>query len=204
MFRKIFAALGATMLIMASIGGESVASVVIVEGNVVDVNLTDANNYTSGSGDLTALGRNILNSPFTDVYSFNVQPGGLTISSTIQSIFEPPTGNEGIKNLTLLWTDTIGAQTLFHITGDFGLQCAAQAGCDGQSVSSWPALFASALAAGHATLTIAGSTFSSGGKYSLFLTAVPLPAAALLFGSAILGGGLMRRRKMIKKFGLPA
>ena len=36
------------------------------------------------------------------------------------------------------------------------------------------------------------------------ITIVPLPAAALLFGSALLGGGLMRRRKMIKKLGLPA
>lgn len=31
---------------------------------------------------------------------------------------------------------------------------------------------------------------------------VPLPATALLFASALLGGGLMRRRKMIAKFGL--
>lgn len=40
------------------------------------------------------------------------------------------------------------------------------------------------------------------GKIS-HITIVPLPAAALLFGSALLGGGLMRRRKMIKKYGLP-
>jgi hypothetical protein len=36
------------------------------------------------------------------------------------------------------------------------------------------------------------------------ITIVPLPATALLFGSALLGGGLMRRRKMIKEFGLPS
>jgi hypothetical protein len=53
-------------------------------------------------------------------------------------------------------------------------------------------------------MTVTGFTSSAGGQFSLNVNTVPLPATALLFGSALLGGGLMRRRKMIKEFGLPA
>lgn len=71
----------------------------------------------------------------------------------------------------------------------------------------------SALISGtHATpadnvFVLSGVAFSSSSiewpDYSIIIRAVPLPAAALLFGSALLGGGLLRRRKMIKDFGLP-
>lgn len=58
------------------------------------------------------------------------------------------------------------------------------------------------LAAGPHTLTVSGTgTGALGGLYSgsLSVTAVPLPAAAWLFGSAVLGLSLVSRRKQQAK-----
>lgn len=44
---------------------------------------------------------------------------------------------------------------------------------------------------------------ADGNTFSITVTAVPVPAAGLLFGSALLGAAALRRRKLQQKLGLP-
>lgn len=43
----------------------------------------------------------------------------------------------------------------------------------------------------------------AGNNFSITVTAVPVPAAGVLFGSALLGAAALRRRKLQQKLGLP-
>ena len=62
-----------------------------------------------------------------------------------------------------------------------------------------------ALANGLNTLKVTGTGLLTGASgFNASILATPIPAAGLLFGSALLIGGLYRRRKMVKEFGLPS
>lgn len=60
------------------------------------------------------------------------------------------------------------------------------------------------LADGNYQLSLAGVGTGENAAYSLTVSAVPLPAAAWLFGSAVLGAVAWNRRKRLSGTGLPA
>ena len=53
------------------------------------------------------------------------------------------------------------------------------------------------------TITISGTPGPNNGFSSLDIAAVPIPAAGLLFGGALLGAGLLRRSRIREEVGLP-
>lgn len=145
----------------------------------------------------TGLGASAENTVFEHVYTYDMDiAGGGIVRADVDALNTPPnTGptTYGIANLTFTWeeADTTFMNSLTITDGS------------GFALLGLPTAFFTFLAqaAGY-TLTVTGTTLAGGGDYSL-ITSVPIPAAAFLFGSALLGGGLLRRRKMIKKFGLP-
>lgn len=177
--------------------------------NATAISPSTTNNFITGGEDYTAVsglntGVAIDAAPlgFDHTYTFDVQLSSLPIASSMDVIQEPPRLDQGIADLKYVWKE--GATTILTllVTNSAGFRCDGSNGC--AEVGTLPFLFSHVFSTGLFTVQVTGVTLDSGGDYSLVLTAVPLPAAALLFGSVLLGGGLMRRRKMIKEFGLPA
>lgn len=208
MLKRIFAALGAMMLVFGLIGGASATSFNIVTQSTT--NLTQGDDYTAidgqinvGSTSLASIGPG--GGPFGFVYEFVVAANStFNLLQTVSNQNEGGTASWGIQNLTYTWTGDTGL-------GLSGLLTAVITDGDSNNVtgSDLPFIYVTTLTNATAIalsgfITVTGFTEAIGGQFSLNVTTVPLPATALLFGSALLGGGLMRRRKMIKKFGLPA
>ena len=137
--------------------------------------------------------------PFSDNFLFTVSDngsGGSKIKWGADAIFGDPSG-VGIGSLTLTWSN--GA-TSGPITDDTSGSITGQAGLDlppGNWFKTW-------MTAGLHTLTVSGTVLSQGGGYIATVNAVPLPPAALLFGTALFGIGVLRRRKNKKALELAA
>lgn len=220
MLKKITAALGATMLVFGLIGGASASPLSLVGTNTI--NETDTYTFNSGGLPDGILEEETAPLVFVDDHTFDFDQtivGGADYQITVQSINSPgddplSTTKTGIKNLTYTFFDDIGGFVFaIQISDENGNgcgytdlpgTCALNPGLvlnSGTGSSFY--VFTQFINEGASTIVVSGTAFG-GGAYTLGMSAVPLPAAALLFGSALLGGGLMRRRKMIKEFGLPA
>jgi len=151
-----------------------------------------ANGDTLGHGgyhDPMAVGGTLLaGAAFSDVYIYNITDvPGQEIKWGGDVTYAQPT-SIGIQNLTLTW-DTGATMVITDA-----------AGVDGPA-SNWAY---TSFATGLHTLTVTGTLLSMGGAYSTTLNAVPLPPAALLFGTALFGIGALRRRKGKKAMDLAA
>lgn len=207
MLKKIITALGATALVMGLIGGASAASLNVVTYSTTTLTLGD--DYTATDGGVTVGNASLATIGPVGfegyVYEFELAAGtSYDLLSTVSNQNEGGTAGWGIQNLTYTWTVDAGVTssgpTVVVVT---------DGGSNNITGSPLPYQFITTMtnATGGALsvfMTVTGFTSSAGGQFSLNVNTVPLPATALLFGSALLGGGLMRRRKMIKEFGLPA
>jgi len=110
--------------------------------------------------------------------------------------------------LPVLVTFISGASTLLDLTFEFNSDLATTFKITGPTGNLLPDAdgFLVSLLAGTNKVKITGTVSGGGGSslYTATLLATPIPAAGLLFGSVLLIGGLYRRRKMVKEFGLPS
>ena len=186
--KTIIGVLGALALAFGMVGAAGASTV------------TDATGTATISGDFLAIGDTVFFQEMTipdgstlgTVFNFNnsVVPPGLASFITVS--FSGGTTLSTIKDLTF---DFNSGANVFPITGPTGALLPAAAG------------FLVSLVTGPNTIKVTGTTAGAGpggSFYSASLLATPIPAAGLLFGSALLIGGLYRRRKMVKEFGLPS
>src|SRR5262245_26835431 len=132
--------------------------------------------FILGSGVFFPTNSDTKNGSFVDTWDFIV--GGQLGTETTLSSTTPPNGagGSGIENLIFQWDSGPSAQ----FTG---------AGVLYTSVSALVAT----LSPGAHTLTVSGTGIGSGGQYDFSITATPLPAALVLFGSGLLGLTLLGR-----------
>ena len=141
-----------------------------------------------------------MSEPFVHEYTFNLAQDAVVKWQIDNSDDIPSTF--GIANLVAFWDD--GTGTISAGTSTFMIT-------DGAGNSLFPSnigindWYKTVLTAGLHTLTFLGTSLE-GGSYTTevsSISAVPLPPAALLFGTALFGIGALRRRKD-KKAGVAA
>ena len=142
-------------------------------------------------GDLTA-GQAIVNNVFTFNVIDHKNTGGAWVNWGGNAVWSEPK-EIGVAGLTYTW-DTGDVMNLTQGLGD-----AAPGWDNGEPNWAW-----TWFTAGAHTLTVSGTLLSGGGGYNLEVSAVPLPPAALLFGTALFGIGALRRRKNKKATELAA
>ena len=115
----------------------------------------------------------------------------------------------GIRNLRFAWFDGAGCEVAIVCVSDPNSETANFIarwtitdgdGFDNGAVST----FFNSLDAGTRTLVITGQLLDEGGGYKNDILAVPLPPAALLFGTALFGIGALRRWKDKKQMAVSA
>jgi len=197
MLNKIFKTAGATALsVFLLVGSASIAAAVTIlpttstgtgaaaSGPAVTamfpstvIRAVNGDDPPIGGGTLAA-GDTFLDEFVIDVQNLAGQPVNITYDVTQEN---PGNSNVGIANLRFEWNND-GSVITFT---------------DGAGVAQFgtSVIFSRVLATGINTFRVRGTVLSQGGDYTAVITAVPLPPAALLFGSALLGIGALRRRK---------
>jgi hypothetical protein len=139
--------------------------------------------YIYDSGNLAA------NNSFTNDFYFTFDSNSPNHALVYgDSSFENPgSTNQGIANLTFTWYDASNNQVgipllLTSPTGIFAFQ----------SLVYY-------FTPGTYKLEVTGDTLLAGGSYRLDVLTAPLPPAALLFGSGLLGLTWLRRRRGLEK-----
>ena len=190
--KTIIGALGALALAFGMVGAAEASTVTGATGTA-DISVNGVLN-----ADITAVGdvlffeeKDILDGK-TLATVFNFTNSGVPVGSVSAVVVTVISGLSTLKNLTF----DFNMGDMFLITDSSGNTL--PAANDGFLVS---------LLGGANTIKVTGTTSGAGAGSSLYsasLLATPIPAAGLLFGSALLIGGLYRRRKMVKEFGLPS
>ena len=119
---------------------------------------------------------------FMDVYEFDVVPGG-SLGTTLSATTLSPSGsgNLGIANLVIKWDEFLpSTQFTDPVTA---------------VLNSTAVLTATLVPSITYHLRVTGFALSAGGKYSYSISATPLPAAVVLFGTGLLGLTLLGRRR---------
>lgn len=109
----------------------------------------------------------------------------------------------GIANLTFDWNDGQSAITFTDGSGNLLSNALNDPRLVASAAGAPEVWYFSALSTTQTgTLHVTGTTLGSGGAYSVEISAVPLPPAALLFGTALFGIAALRRRKNKKAMDL--
>lgn len=205
MFNKILSTVSmAAVSAMVLIGGNvaaTAATTTILTGNTAPGLVLNMNDVVYGGNsidDFTTLdgahqdvsgyaNKLVASTPFTDTYYFNVQAGGVGVEFGINSDAPQPgsTASFGIANLQFNWN----GGTWMDLTDATGSDIP---GTTNVGVDNWYQGF---LAQGQNILSVRGTPNVPGGSYNIKVSAIPLPPAALLFGTALFGIGALRRRK---------
>lgn len=175
----------------------SVDSVVETQGTftaVQDFNEIDAS-FTTSSGDASGSFR------FEVDTAFNL---------VLRAYSEAGSSGYGLRSATALTGGTVGAGILPDAGSSLNCSQAAGSGatCDrfGSNAGSTPVttLFTNLAAGIYEFAFWEGNNDPTATNFTLAVTAVPVPAAGVLFGSALLGAAALRRRKLQAKLGLPS
>jgi hypothetical protein len=130
-----------------------------------------------------------------DTYAFTIPGGPVPVSSLVDVTLNNP-GTVGIANLVLSWYLDGNPVALVSETFTNG---------SGTWLGVGSVLFPFTLPGGPAKylLVVTGTILSGGGGYDIELSAVPLPPALILFGTALVGMTLLgkRRRKQMNAAG---
>lgn len=117
---------------------------------------------------------------FEDRYTFTASE---ELTSVSVALGLPPSG-AGIGDLALSWTVSSGPGN----SETFTLS-------NGSWIDPAPTLFQGMGNGETWTLAVTGNALASGAGYNLSVSAVPLPPAAIVFGSVLAGAGFFSRRK---------
>jgi len=134
---------------------------------------------------------------FNHVWHFNVNPvGGVGISASASVINGVPASGTGIRNLTFQWSSgDFNADPLVFTDNDgfqYGTVANSVAADSRLYGVNWYKTF---IGGGAQTLTVSGIVLEGGGTYGAEISSIPLPPAAILFGTALFGIAALRRRK---------
>lgn len=180
MFRRFLSCILGLMLSgFVAAGSANAVGVIIDDLSPVNVGDTFLLSHKLTGGEVLA-----------DVYTMTVGSDPLAFIVGVQSFTPSPTTspfNIGIANLKLKWKDT-DTDTVINekiITDGSGNML---------SLPSASLIYSFAVVGLiPLKLEVLGTALTDGGTYDIALTAVPIPAAGLLFGSALAGAGFLSR-----------
>jgi hypothetical protein len=125
------------------------------------------------------------NQTVDDLYKFTASDA-FTSSSAVLG-FQYDGGPVSVKDLTMAWSENGAVLATKVITDSLG------------AVIDRSNVYFNMIAGKTYELLVTGVANSQGGTYSVTVAAVPLPGAALLFGSALLGMAGLRRKSAAAK-----
>src|SRR5262245_36397146 len=160
------------------------------DASTFDLSANTANTLNPGNVYDTGFVKTTANANFSNDYYFTVGLNLETINSA--TTFHPDASNNiGIKNAKL---EIFSGGSVNNPASRSPLVTLLISNSSGLDLGLLPTLVYS-LVAGNYDFRVSGTTLSGGGNYDLSVIATPLPGALALFGSALVGLGLLGRRR---------